>query len=81
MGELSFSPEVQQWIATRLADGGYADEEDYFLDLIRRDMQQFEDDIDWVRERIAEGLASGVIEKDAREVLREIMAERPAQRA
>ena len=74
MGELSFSPEIQEWIAARLADGGYADAEDYLLDLIRRDMQQCEEDIDWIRERIAEGEASGISDVDPFVFLDELRA-------
>ena len=40
MGEMSFPPEIRQWIAARLAEGGYADEAAYILDLIRRDMAE-----------------------------------------
>ena len=76
MGEMSFSPEIQQWIAARLADGGYTDAGDYLLDLIRRDMEQFEDDIDWVRERIAEGEASGIADVDPFVFLDELRAGR-----
>ena len=39
------------------------------------------EETEWLRGLIAEGLASGVIEKDASEVLREIMAERPARKS
>ena len=38
------------------------------------------DETEWLRGMIAEGLASGVEEKDASEVLHEIMAELPAPR-
>lgn len=84
MGEISFSPEIQQWIAARVAEGHYADEEDYFLDLIQRDMAEAEatetaEYIAWVREKVAEGLASGVIHRDPRNVLDEIVAERHAR--
>jgi antitoxin ParD1/3/4 len=85
MGEISFSPEIQEWIAARLAEGGYADEEDYLLDLIRRDMQgaafdETPEEIAWVREKVAEGLASGVIDKEPEDVIEEIIAERRARR-
>lgn len=85
MGEISFSPEIQQWIAARVAEGHYADEEDYFLDLIRRDMADAElaetpEQIAWVREKVAEGLASGVAEGDPRDFINDLIAKRRAQR-
>ena len=39
-----------------------------------------EDERRWVRTATEEGLASGVIEKDARQVLREIMIEIPSSK-
>lgn len=81
MGEMSFPPEIRQWIAARLAEGGYADEADYILDLIRRDMAEAAwtetpEEIAWVREKIAEGLASGVSDQDPFEFLAELRAGR-----
>jgi antitoxin ParD1/3/4 len=85
MGEISFSPEIRKWIAARAAEGGYADEEDYLLDLVRRDMAhaarpESPEEIAWVRAKVEEGLASGVCEKNAFEVLEEIRASRKARR-
>lgn len=81
MGEMSFPPEIQQWIAARLADGGYADEADYILELIRRDMAEAAvpetpEEIAWVRAKIEEGLASGVSDQDPFEFLAELRAGR-----
>jgi len=39
-----------------------------------------EDERRWVRTAVEEGLASGVIEKDARQVLRGIMIEIPSSK-
>ena len=85
MGEISFPPKIRQWIAARLAEGGYASEEDYFLDLVCRDMEESAlpetpEYIAWVREKVAEGLASGVIDKEPEDVIEEIIAERRARR-
>jgi antitoxin ParD1/3/4 len=85
MGEISFPPEIRHWIAARLAEGGYGSEEDYLLDLIRRDMEESAlpetpEYIAWVREKVAEGLASGVIDKEPEDVIEEIIAERRARR-
>jgi antitoxin ParD1/3/4 len=81
MGEISFSPEIQQWLASRVAQGGYADEQAYLLDLICRDMQdaaspETPEEIAWIREKVAEGLASGIVDRDPRDVLDEIIADR-----
>jgi len=85
MGEISFPPEIQQWIAARLAEGGYADEEDYFLDLIRRDMEdaafpETPEEIAWVREKVAEGLASGISDERPETIIENIIARRRARR-
>ena len=85
MGEISFPPEVRRWIAARLADGGYADEEAYVLDLIRRDMEdaafpETPEQIAWIREKLEEAEASGIVDRDPRDVIEEIIAKRRARR-
>lgn len=90
MGEMTFNfpPAVRRWIEQRIANGDYADAAEYLNDLIRRDQQALVADeepdspeyIAWVREKIAEGEASGYIDRDAREVLQEIIDERRAKR-
>ena len=76
MTDLSFTlPEdLAGPLKSRLADGHYADASEYLRDLVRRDLEE-EADAAWVRERIAEGEASGFVDRDAREVLKEIVAE------
>lgn len=80
MGELRFSPEIQQWISARVEAGEFADEDDYFLDLIRRDMQAAQDDLTWVRQRIVEGLASGISCERPETIIENIIAKRRARR-
>lgn len=77
---ISIPPALKSWIESRVAEGRYSSASDYVRDLVRRDQDAAEEETQWLRGLIAEGLASGVIEKDAREVLREIMAEHPAPR-
>ena len=72
-------PDLESWIETRVAGGAYSDSADYLRQLVRKDRDEAEDTA-WVREKIAEGEASGFIDRDAREVLREIVAERHARR-
>lgn len=81
MTELSkiLPPDLESWIATRVADGRFFDAGDYLRELVRRDRAKVEDTA-WVRAMVEEGLASGVIERDAREVLEEIASERRARR-
>lgn len=81
MTDLSFSlpDDLAGPLESRLADGHFADASEYLLGLVRRDLEEAADAA-WVREKIAEGEASGFIERDAREVLREIVAERHARR-
>lgn len=79
MTDLSFSlpSSLQSRIEQRITDGGYTDAGDYLRDLIRRDLADSDEDAAWVRARIAEGDASGFLDADPREVLREIMAKLP----
>lgn len=70
-------PALEQWVDVRLAQGRYADAADYIRDLIRRDQETAEDDRQWVRAQIEEGFASGVIDAEPEDVLREIMARLP----
>lgn len=74
---LSFPPALQAWVDARVAEGRYTDVADYVRDLIRRDQALADEDTRWVRAMIDEGLASGIIDAEPEEVLREIMAEIP----
>jgi antitoxin ParD1/3/4 len=85
MGEMSFPPEIRQWIAARLAEGGYADEADYILDLIRRDMHdaawpETPEEIAWVRAKLEEGEASGISDERPETIIENIIARRRARR-
>lgn len=90
MGEMifNFPPALRRWIEQRIADGAYADAGEYLSDLIRRDQMglvaeeepESPEYIAWVREKIAEGEASGYIDRDARDVLKEIIEKRRARR-
>jgi antitoxin ParD1/3/4 len=81
MTDLSFSlpADLDGPLKSRLAEGHFADAGEYLRELVRRDLEEAADAA-WVREKIAEGEASGFIDRDAREVLREIVAERHARR-
>ena len=77
---VSIPPALKSWIDVRVAEGRHSSASDYVRDLVRRDQESAGDETVWLRGLIEEGLASGVIEKDAKDVLREIIAERPARR-
>lgn len=81
MTDLSFSlpDELAEPLQSRLADGHYADASEYLLALVRRDLDEAADAA-WVREKVAEGLASGFIDRPAREVLKEIIENSRAKR-
>jgi len=76
--------DLEDWIKSRLADGGYPDPTEYLFDLARRDQRGLvadEDDCEdsqeqilWLRERIAEGLASGISEEDPFEFIDNLIA-------
>ena len=82
MTDLSFSlPEdLAGPLKSRLADGHYADASEYLCALVRRDLEEAADTA-WVRKKVAEGLASGFIDKDPSQVIEEIIASRRARRA
>jgi antitoxin ParD1/3/4 len=74
---ISIPPALQSWMDARLAEGGYVDAADYLRDLVRQDQRAAEDDRQWVQAMIEEGLASGVIDAEPEDVLKEIMARLP----
>jgi antitoxin ParD1/3/4 len=76
---VSIPPTLKSWIEHRVAEGRYSSASDYVRDLVRRDQESEPDDVEWVKAMLAEGLASGVIDKDPRDVLEEIIAERRAR--
>lgn len=79
MTDLSFSlpSSLERRIQQRIVDGGYVDASDYLRDLVRRDLAESDEDAAWVRARLAEGEASGYLDADPRDVLKEIMAKLP----
>ena len=68
-------PEIEQWIESRIAECEFASVEEYLAALVRRDREEADEETKWLREQIDIGRASGVIDKDAKEVVREIIAE------
>lgn len=82
MKELTISvpPALKQWIDERIAQGLYADANDFVRALLRRDQEQAAEDKAWLKAMIDEGLASGRLNEDPKDVLRKIMTDHPADR-
>lgn len=72
---ISMPDALQEWVDARIAQGRYADAADYLRDLVRLDQRS--DDRLWLKAMIDEGLASGVLDQDPRDVVAEIIAEDP----
>lgn len=83
MTELSqiLPPALQAWVDFRIAEGRYVDAADYLRELVRRDQAEAEDETEWLRAMIEEGMASGVIDKEPEQVIEDIIAERRARHA
>ena len=81
MTDLSFSlpSDLARRVETRIAEGEFADAGDYLRELVQRDLAEADEETTWLREQIEIGRASGVIDKDAMEVVREIIAELDAE--
>ena len=81
MTDLSFSlpPDLARRVETRIAEGEFADAGEYLRELVQRDLAEADEETTWLREQIEIGRASGVIDKDAMEVVREIIAELDAE--
>ena len=75
--------DLEDWIKFRLAEGGYPDPAEYLFDLVRRDqlglVAEEEPDtpeyIAWVREKIAEGEASGISDENPLEFIDKLITQ------
>ena len=78
MNDLSkiLPPDLESWIETRVAGGEYFDSADYLRQLVRQDRDKAEDTA-WLREQIEEGLAAPLVDRDAGDVIEEIIAGYP----
>ena len=71
---------LDRWVGIRVAEGRYADAAEYLRDLVRRDQEMADDDAQWLKAMIDEGLRSGVIDEEPEAVVEAIIAERRAGR-
>ena len=76
---VTIPPALRSWVDHRVAEGRYSSASDLVRDLLRKDQESAEDDTEWLRGLIAEGLASGRLNQRPEDVLREIIAEYPAR--
>ena len=81
MTDLSFSlpPDLARQVETRIAEGEFADLGDYMRELVRRDLDEADEETAWLRAQIDIGRASGVIDKEPEHVIEEIIAKRRAR--
>ena len=77
---VSIPPALRNWIDLRIAEGRYTSASDLVRDLLRRDQEAAADETEWLRGLVVEGLASGVLEDDPKDILRQIMTEHPSHR-
>ncbi len=80
MSELNVSlpPALRAWIESRIAEGRYSSAGDYVRDIIRQDQNAAQNETEWLRSLVYEGLDSKIIDEDPKKVLREIMTEHPS---
>lgn len=77
---VSIPPALRSWVDHRVAEGRYSSASDLVRDLLRRDQEAAEDDAEWVRAMLAEGLASGISSEKPETIIENIIARRKARR-
>jgi antitoxin ParD1/3/4 len=77
---VSIPPALKSWIDMRVAEGRYSSASDYVRDLVRRDQDSADDETEWLKGLIAEGLASPVVDIEPEDIIEEIIAKRRAAR-
>lgn len=80
MTDLSFSipDSMLQWLERRASAGDYVDVGDFLRDLVRKEQERSQR-LEWLREQIAEGAASGIVEGKPEDLIEEIIAARRAR--
>lgn len=66
--------DLQRHVDARALDGGFGDTSAYLRALVERDQAAYRADVARVQALIDEGLASGVCEQDAFQVIDEVIA-------
>jgi antitoxin ParD1/3/4 len=76
---LSLPPALKNWVDSKIAEGRYSSASDYMRDLVRRDQESAMAETEWLRELVAEGLASGIVDEEPETVIENIIAKRRAK--
>lgn len=71
--------ELRSWIDSQVVVGRFADASDYLRDLVRRDCADRNARAAWLREMVAEGDASGIVEEEPEAIIEGLIAEIPAR--
>jgi antitoxin ParD1/3/4 len=71
---ISIPSALKGWIDARVAEGRHSSPSDYIRDLIRRDQDAEPDQKAWLQAMIDEGMASPTLDRDAYQVLDEVIA-------
>ena len=81
MTDLSFSlpPDLARRVESRISEGEFADSSEYMRELVRRDLEEADEETKWLREQIDIGRASGIIDREPEDVIEEIIARRHAR--
>jgi antitoxin ParD1/3/4 len=78
---VSLPPQLKDWVDSRVAEGRYSSASDYVRDLVRRDQDAAKDEeTEWLRGLIEEGLASPVLDEEPEAIIESIITERRAKR-
>ena len=77
---VSVPPALKIWVDGQVAGGRYSSPSDCVRELLRR-AQEEEEEFAWLQSEIRKGLDSPIIERDAIEVLDEIVAKNRARHA
>lgn len=72
---VSLPADLQHYVDGRVSAEGFADPAAYLRDLIERDQDAYQANVRRVQVLIAEGIASGIIDREPEDILDEIIAE------
>ena len=65
---------LKSWIDSRVAGGRYSSPSDYIRELVRQDQAEAAEN-EWLQAELDRGLASGICEENAHEVIERIIRE------
>lgn len=68
---ITISAPMEEWVKSQIASGRYGNDSEYFRDLIRRDQEKRQAELD-LRAFIEEGLNSGFSDRTAEEIRQDV---------